>query len=68
MIDTKKIDPLIADEYEAIDGYEKYLSSIKGTAEFGSISKVIQEIIGDERDHIKRLNELKKSARGYMNY
>ena len=68
MIDTKKIDPLIADEYEAIEGYEKYLSSIKGTAEFGSVSGVIKEIIGDEQDHIKRLNELKRSAKHYINY
>ena len=68
MIDTKKIDPLIAEEYEAIEGYEKYLSSIKGTAEFGSVSSVIKEIIGDEQDHIKRLNELKRNAKHYINY
>ncbi len=51
-----KIWDLIRDEAEAVEGYFKVLEECKGHPDCAALSTVIEDIIGDEQDHINALN------------
>jgi rubrerythrin len=57
-----KIDDLIKDEQEAIDGYNEFLDSIKDNKDFKSIQRIIDDIIYDERQHKSILKEMKSNV------
>lgn len=57
------VDELIADEQEAIDGYNEALEFLKADAEANADKiKVLEEIKAEEEEHIVKLNALKPVA------
>lgn len=58
-----RVDELIADEQEAIDGYNEALEFLKADAEANADKiKVLEEIKAEEEEHIVKLNALKPVA------
>ena len=61
---NSNIEVLIADEQQAIDGYNSFLKQAKETvlpSLYEVLEKEINEIIADEEDHINKLNTIKSS-------
>lgn len=59
---ASSLDVLVVDEQGAIDGYKSYLEQAKQVVSeelYNSLDTQIQEIIGDEEDHIVKLNTMK---------
>jgi len=59
---NKQIALLIADEKEAIEGYEKALEILTGrmtNAQYNEIKRELDHIIQEEREHIEELESLK---------
>ena len=64
---ASSLDVLVVDEQGAIDGYKSYLEQAKQVVSeelYNSIDTQIQEIIGDEEDHIVKLNTMKDTLLG----
>lgn len=55
----KDIEMLIASELEAIEDYELVLDNIESTEYEESLKPILDEILADEKDHLKKLNEYK---------
>ena len=61
---NSNIEVLIADEQQAIDGYNSFLKQAKETvlpSLYKVLEKEINEIIADEEDHINKLNTIKSA-------
>ena len=61
---NSNIEVLIADEQQAIDGYNSFLKQAKETvlpSLYEVLEKEINEIIADEEDHINKLNTIKSA-------
>lgn len=57
------VDELIADEQEAIDGYNEAIEFVNSQADKNEEHlKVLQEIKAEEEEHIVKLNALKKTT------
>ena len=64
---ASSLDVLVVDEQGAIDGYKSYLEQAKQVVSeelYNSLDTQIQEIIGDEEDHIVKLNTMKDTLLG----
>ena len=55
----KDIEMLIESELEAIEDYELVLDNIESTEYEESLKPILDEILADEKDHLKKLNEYK---------
>ena len=51
----KAVETLIADENEAIEGYDKAIMLLANSVEYESVIKVLQKIKEEEINHIKDL-------------
>lgn len=62
---NKQIALLIADEEEAIDGYNKAIEILKDkmtNEQFDEIYRTLNHIIDEEKEHIEELNKLKQDV------
>lgn len=65
MTNSQMINKLIDDEWEAIDGYNKYLNDIekKNPALVDLVTPTVESIIDDERRHVRTLQKLKEALK-----